>query len=245
MPSPVSAWPVHSVPCTPATMHLRTLTAPPLESPLQAVCMSCSFEMYRLALSCPALSAPQQASSRPGHAQEPPPAPPRPQQRVSVPAAIAEGVEDISDLSGGLRPTSAPDAPGRPAAAATAAHTAAGPAHSAQLLGDRVASSAGGGVATDATAAVAVKRRADAQQELDPQSLFWFGKPRLMLRVFRCGPSCCRHRPGSAPFVTEGLRVEVGLRTAVLGLHGFHVVSGGRDDALVSHACTLLSGCTC
>lgn len=89
------------------------------------------------------------------------------QRRVSVPHAIAEGVEDVSAISRPLEPPETPPAPALPLPP------------------------------SDHTASVARARRGEPDGEdaasnghrQDPQALFWFAKPRLMLRIFRCATS--------------------------------------------------------
>ena len=99
----------------------------------------------------------------------------RPQQRVSVPAAIAESAGAVSAFSERPCPTSAWD---------ECPATRPGPTQ--RQPGVPTSSGPPGGGAADASAAVTVPCRADGRGPLDAQSFFWFGRPRLMLRVFRC-----------------------------------------------------------
>eukprot|EP00892_Ulva_mutabilis_P008285 jgi/Ulvmu1/5829/UM025_0087.1 len=114
--------------------------------------------------------------------------PPRAQQqRVSLPAAIAEGMEDVThvtDVSSHL-PDPAPAAPD------ARADAAADTAPSAQLLlgakaAQQSSSSGGSGGAKSSSSGGGGGAKADVEPpKLDPKALFWFGKPRLMLRIFR------------------------------------------------------------
>lgn len=102
-----------------------------------------------------------QAEARPA-----PPTSRTSQGRVSLPSAIAEGAEDVSAHGDTLLHPSTPRS-----------GPAAGPP-SAPRCSHAAAAALSGGRGAGGEGEAAAKRS-------DPQKLFWFGKPRLMLRIFR------------------------------------------------------------